>query len=165
MWGGRPDLLTTNWGAAMPGDYHALKAALAAPDLAGLDDAAAAAALAATTTVVTPGTFLTERGVLVALGAAAGDAALTAIEAAATAGNSLLARAVRILHDGAGGGLDFGDPATRAQLDALEAAGVLGPAAVAKLKAVAERTISRAQAIPGWDLPATAADVAHARSL
>lgn len=148
----------------MPGDYAALKTELLQPDLAGLSDAAAAAKLASdTVTVLVPGSFLNERGILKLLGPVAGDAALSALEAAA-ASSSVLARAVRILHDSSGQGLDFGDPATRSQVDALEGP-VLTAAAAAALKGAGQRTITRAEAIPGWELTATESDVAHARSL
>jgi hypothetical protein len=149
----------------MPGDYLALKAELLKPDLVSLSSPAAAAKLATdTVTLLVPGSFLSERGILKVLGPAAGDAALGALEAAAAAGG-VLARAVRILHDSSGPGLDFGDPATRDEVDALTAGGVLTAAAGAALKGVGQRTITRAEAIPGWELPASEPDVIHARSL
>lgn len=150
----------------MPGDYAALRAELLKPDLAGLSDVAAAAQLETdTVTVLVPGSFLTEGGILRVLGPVEGDAALSAVEAAAQAGSSLLQRAVRILRDIAGGGLDFGDPPVRAMLDQLQAGGVLSADQVAGLKAHGQSTITRGEAIAGWGLPASAADVAHARSL
>jgi hypothetical protein len=150
----------------MAGDYLALRAELAKPDLAGLSDAAASAKLASdVVTALRPGAYLNERGILNLLGPTAGDAAMSAIEAAGEAGNSLLARVVRILHDPTGEGIDFGTTAVQAQLDALTAAGVLSAAQSGPLKAYGMTTTTRAQAVAGWGLPASAADVAHARSL
>jgi hypothetical protein len=105
--------------------------------------------------------FLTERGILFVLGPSAGDTFLSAIEAASQA-NSLLARTVRILRDLAGQGIDVGDPATQAQLDALALAGVITAESSAAVKAYGTRQWSRAEIVLGEGVHVSDSDVARA---
>lgn len=149
----------------MPGDYQALKAELAKGDLSGLAASSAAAKLNSdVVTVLRPGSYLMEAGVVAVLGLAAGNAAMAGFEAAAQV-DPKMARVVRYLKgDGAKEGVDFGRADTHAQLDALVAAGVIQAADAAALKAYGQETKSRAQAVAGWDLQVTTADVTKARA-
>ena len=79
--------------------------------------------------------------VMSALGASAGAALLDTLEVAAIS-NSPVKWAMRLL---AADNLDIGNPATRAQIDALAAAGVMTTAQATILKALAEQPCSRAE--------------------
>lgn len=79
--------------------------------------------------------------VMSALGASAGAALLDTIEVAAVS-NSPVKWAMRLL---AADNLDIGNLETRAQIDALAAAGVMTEAQAATLKALAEQPCSRAE--------------------
>lgn len=79
--------------------------------------------------------------ILSALGASAGAALLDALEATAGS-NSPVKWAMRLL---AADNLDIGNLTTRAQIDALAAAGVMTAAQATTLKALAEQPCSRAE--------------------
>lgn len=75
--------------------------------------------------------------------------AKTVLTAAAN-GNPLVTDMVKMLElpgseDGSGGGLDFGSEGVRGFLDYLVSGGMLSAEIVAKMKSVAEHTISRAE--------------------
>lgn len=90
--------------------------------------------------------YANERTILAAFANPAdGEAVLQKLEAAAES-NALVARAVKWLQP-AQGGINLGDPSTRAILDALQAANVLTETEVATVKSIAEQAISRATEI------------------
>lgn len=132
-------------------NYIALKEELKKSDLADLSDVEAANKLNedVSSTIIVPQSFLTESGILRVLGPTDGNAALSSIETAANSGNTLLQRVVRILRDIAGGGLDFGNNDVRAQIDQLQLSGILTESQASKLKAYAERKVSRGEAVFG----------------
>lgn len=150
----------------MAGDYAALGAELAKPDLSGASAAAAAAKLNADLVVeLVPGSYLMQAGVLQVLGLAAGVAAMEKLKAAAQADTGL-GYVLEILQGkGTSVGIDFGDGQVRAMVGQLEQIGVLTPADAAALLGYGQRARSRAESIAGWGLPVTPADVAKARSL
>lgn len=81
----------------------------------------------------------TEKGIAKAFpDPVAGITVLVKIQAAADAGQPLLKYAAKWL-DPSRGGLDFGDPTTRGELDMLAGAGVLTAEEVAVLKALGEQ--------------------------
>lgn len=126
-------------------DMSILRTELNDTAYAGLSDAQAAAALnAPTRSRRKAAAFHTERGIVAALGPVMGESVLSKVEFAAQS-NTLLARVVRWLRDySESGGLDLAATATRMQLDALQAAGVLTAEEVAALKALGEEPCSRA---------------------
>lgn len=77
----------------------------------------------------------TIRSLMGDLGPVLANTILTKLEAAAP-GNAILARSLTLLEP-AQGGLDLDHPATQAQMDALQGAGVLTAEEVAALKALA----------------------------
>ena len=134
-------------------DVDALRAAIGAdPQARSLaeagDDAGCAARMRAILPPVVSSAHRAEGAILLILGAADGDAALAAIESTAQAAPPdprsafapVLSRIVRLIQSGAG--VDFGEPSVRAMLDQLQAAEILQPSAVAKLKAAAESPAS-----------------------
>ena len=145
-------------------DYAALKAELLAADMAGLSDEAAAEKLNTdTTTQPLAGRYLLQAGILSVLGLKAGVVAMEGLKAAA-AGNTALAYVVETLQGkGAREGIDFGDPQVQGMLDQLQGQGVLTAPTVAALKAYGSETVTRAVALAGWGIPATAGDVHWAR--
>lgn len=153
----------------MAGSYPALKGELQKGDLAGLSDAAAAAKLNSDPVVVLlPGTYLLKAGVASVIGFQAAAAAWKALTAAAALDSSgVLALFVDVLNGvGAADGIDVGDVSTRAQLDTLQAMGILQPSDTAALKAYGSFVASRAQTIPGWGVgPVSADDVKKARAI
>lgn len=113
-----------------------------AASLAAGDHTACAAALSAGRTRLRS-TLLTERGVMAALGVVDGEAALSALEAfaAAPASGPLAAQHAgisRMVGWLRGAGIDIGDPLAQQLLDILAAVGVLAPASVVKIKALAQ---------------------------
>lgn len=142
-------------------DYPALKAALDAPDLAGLADADAAAALNAPVAgpprrvpIAEVERIALQRGRTVPIRRAAESPEHPARDAAQAALDLLAARSDDV---------DATAPAFAAVLDALVAAGLVSGQDRADILALASTTTSRALA--SFGLPVTAADVAHARSL
>lgn len=94
--------------------------------------------------------------IMSALGASAGAALLDTIEVAAVS-NSPVKWAMRLL---AADNLDIGNLETRAQIDALAAAGVMTEAQATTLKALAEQPCSRAEEL---GVSAIGADIRNAR--
>lgn len=135
-------------------DYVALKAELAQPAYAGLSNADAAAALHAVTATRAREYHATARSLMADLGPAAADAILAALEAAAP-GNRIVARSLTLIAP-AEGGIDLAHPETQAQLDGLQAAGVLTAAQVTALKGLAVETYNPWAEVAPWQ-------VAHAR--
>jgi hypothetical protein len=85
------------------------------------------------------------RTLVSAYGPALGDAVVDALEAAAAAGNKTLQRTLpTILGDGDSSGIDAANPVVRQTIDALAAAGVLSADQAAKIKALGEIAVSRA---------------------
>jgi len=124
-------------------DYEALKAELATEAYDGMDAAQKIAAInSKTITVASPGTYVTELGVIDTLGVEAGETFLTAIEAASLAVPTV-ARAVRWLKSTTG--IDVGNPIVQAQLTALSLGGVITAESAAALIARGSRQISRAE--------------------
>lgn len=152
----------------MTGSYLALKAELAKPDLSGLSDTEAAAKLNSdAVTVLVPGSYLMKAGVAAVIGFGAAAQAWKSLTAAAAADSTgQLAMFIDFANGvGARDGIDVGDPATRGQLDTLQAIGILQAADVAALKSYGQKSISRAQSVVGWEIgPVSAADVAKARA-
>ena len=113
-----------------------------AASLAAGDHTACAAALSVNRTRLRS-VLLTERGVMAALGVVDGEAALSALEAfaAAPASGPLAAQhagIARMVGWLRGAGIDIGDPLAQQLLDILAAVGVLAPASVEKIKALAQ---------------------------
>lgn len=133
-------------------DYAALKAELQKPDLSGLSDAAAASKLNAdTVTTTVPRSIVPSYEVLEAMDPTEW--------AALTSDNK-----TRIQMFISAGSINIQGTNTR---NAFAAAFGAGTASRAALLALQNTTVvtSRAVAIAGWGIPASAADVNHARSL
>lgn len=94
--------------------------------------------------------------IMSALGASAGAALLDALEVVAVS-SSPVKWALRLL---AADNLDIGNLQTRAQIDALAAAGVMTAAQAATLKALAQQSCSRAEEL---GVSAIGADIRNAR--
>lgn len=145
-------------------DYSALAIELAEPDLFGLSDEAAAAKLtsdrvslpSAPVPIADVESLAFRRGVIGRLYAGA-ESAEAGLRSACKAAIALFDSRLTEVH--------MDDPATVALLDALQAGGIVSSDDRAAMEALAERSISRAESIPGWGILATSADVAHARSL
>ena len=121
---------------------RALADPIFAERLAAGDHTACAAALSVNRTRLRS-VLLTERGVMAALGVVDGESALSALEAfaAAPASGPLAAQhagIARMVGWLSGAGIDIGDPLAQQLLDILAAVGVLAPASVAKIKALAQ---------------------------
>ncbi len=139
-------------------DYSALKARLALPDCVGLSDADAAAHLMTTTTTTAPVSEVPKEVFSPLLAAAIGrvyDPAF-AHDRAYWAAILTLWGSLEVVH--------AADPHTQWVIARALAEGVLTQAEVAAAT-TATTTATLAEQIPGWGLPVTAADVAHARSL
>lgn len=151
-------------------DYLALKAELAGPAYAGTDDDQAATLLNAPGAAV-PGSvpqhqllmWGSETGALVPIAAAmaAGDAPGASPEAR---GLGAICHAVDYLLSGGSIGFDCGSPANRAGLAAFVAKGICTQAQADDLVARGS-TPGPSRAVTTFGVPATAKDVAHARSL
>jgi len=121
-----------------------LKAELADPAYAGMDDAAAADALNTVDRTVLDHTRRSFRDLLRVEGMAVAGAIAGKLKAAAS-GDVGVALAVSACEDyGDNGGLDFAHPNTIAGIDALVSGGVLAAADGDKLKALGVMTVSRA---------------------
>lgn len=142
-------------------DYAKLKAEIIARKLDTLALQPCADALNAVTVTITDATWATERTLYASLGPTIGEEILQRFEAAA-AGNPVIAR-VRNWLKPAEGGIDLGHPSTQAQLDALQAGGVLTAAHVAALKGLATQTVPLYQTYDGR--PFTADDVHNSRAV
>jgi hypothetical protein len=102
------------------------------------DDAGCAARLAAALPPAVATTYVNERGIFAAFtNPADAEAVMKGLEAVAQS-NPVVRRALAWLAPN-NGGIDLGHPGVRAMLDQLRAGGALTPAAVATLKALAER--------------------------
>jgi hypothetical protein len=151
----------------MAGDYRSLKTELLKPDLAGLSHAAAAAKLNAD---VVTGSRPIPLGELESLTIRRG---VTARLVGARRSGQLpaeLAAVVEVVLDHLIGSRRLAevwttDEAWQQAVAGLLAAGLLTADDVAAVNALATVTRTRAEAIDGWGLAVTAADVAHARTL
>jgi len=136
-------------------DLETLTAELAKPEYQNLRDRDAAIAMnAARATVPSPGTYVTEIGVLDILGPTDGETFLAALESAQE-NIPTLARAVRRLRGDTG--IDVGNPTLQAQLTALATANVVTQAAAAALIARGSKQV------PLFDVELGSDDVRNAR--
>ena len=87
-------------------------------------------------------TMANARTVMAKLGPDAGAAVLDKLQAAASQSSSVKWAMSFVTSPE---GIDLGNPATRAQLDALAAAGVITQQEATSLKSIAEYTVSRAE--------------------
>ncbi|RMH12115.1 MAG: hypothetical protein D6698_15585 [Gammaproteobacteria bacterium] len=125
-----------------------------------MTDAEVASALNNTPANQVVQTFANAKTVLATLGANAGATFLDALEAA-SASNSAVKWALMFIKSV--DGIDVGNTETRNMLDQLAAANVLDPASVATIKALAEKTVSRAEYLGlGFVKPG---DVEYARTI
>jgi len=112
---------------------------------ASMTDAEAAESLGAPGRQVVVPTRCTWRDLMAALGLQQAADVKTRLEAAAETDEGLALALHALGHYGEGGGLDFGHPQTRDTIDALAADNVLTSDEAAAVKALAERTVSRAE--------------------
>jgi len=105
--------------------------------------------------------MLTVRTAMSELGPVMADTVLNKLEAVAAA-DSVVARTLAMMQPSEGG-IDCGHAATRAQIDALQTAGVLNSTEASALKALGEETISPATNAGLGEI--TAPQVNYARTL
>ena len=108
----------------------------------GMTHSEAAAALNTANRTRVAETYANAKTILAHLGSTAGSAFLDGLEAAASSNRAVYWVLSFIKSDG---GVNVGDPETRAALDALAAGGVLETASVTAVKALAEQTVSRGE--------------------
>ncbi len=145
-------------------DYLALQAELAKPDLATLSDSAAATKLNTDVVELDPvpvpvadvESMTFRRGVMANLYAG--------VESTSPQARAACQTALALFH-GRLTEVNMSDLAVSTLLDGLIGAGVMTAEDRDALVALADRSTTRAEAIPGWGLPVSEFDVAHARSL
>lgn len=108
-----------------------------------MTDDQVAASLNAKDRVVVEQTFVTAKDLMARMDPSVAATILQKLEAEAA--NNPVVKWIMSFITGGGEGIDLGHVNTRAQIDALVAGGVLAPTEGASLKALAERTVSRAE--------------------
>ena len=110
---------------------------------AGMTDEQVAASLNAKDRKVVQQTMVTAKELMARMEPNAAASILQKLESASATNN--VVKWIMSFLTGAGEGIDVGHANTRAQIEALVAAGVLTATEGASLKALAERTVSRAE--------------------
>ncbi len=110
---------------------------------ATMSDEQVAASLNNPDRLIVQSTMVTAKGLMALLDPATAAAILDKLEAAASSNSTV--KWILSFMQGSAEGVDLGHPNTRAQIDALAAAGVLSADEASLLKALADNLVSRAE--------------------